>query len=79
MQEQVITKGLDEIFQMESLQYFLGVVACYGNVNTLSLNRESLICSSDVPGAGLFRMDQSLCEGMNRAGASAMSCLLGNV
>lgn len=51
---------------MENLQYFLGVVASYGNVNTLSLNRENLICVSDVPGPGLFRMDQSLCEGMDR-------------
>lgn len=51
---------------MENLQYFLGVVASYGNVNTLSLSRENLICVSDVPGAGLFRMDQSLYEGMNR-------------
>lgn len=45
---------------MENLQYFLGVVACYGNVNTLLLNKEHLICVSDVPGIGLFRMDQSL-------------------
>lgn len=51
---------------MENLQYFLGVVTSYGNVNTLSLSRENLICVSDVPGAGLFRMDQSLCEGMDR-------------
>lgn len=50
---------------MENLQYFLGVVACYGNVNTLSLNRENLICVADVPGVGLFRMDQSLSEGVN--------------